>query len=109
MGEEGAGVPLLFGPAAASTLLAGSSDLDGECAGILAAFFTFLESGVPAGFDLPNTKPVPESASSDRHAQVNLFVDEAVFTLDRLAPVLSDGEDPKPKEGKEKLNMLSFS
>ncbi len=60
----------LEGEAGMVSLLVPSGEVAGEQMVTFAAFFAFFEAGGVAGFDLPNTNPAPESASSDLHAQV---------------------------------------
>ena len=84
----------------------------GEVAGAqivaFAAFLAVFETEGVTGFDLPNTNPAPESASSDLYTQV-CCISERLASGVHGEPVLSDGEDPKPKDVNEKLNMLSLS
>jgi len=60
----------LEGEAGMVSLPVPSGEVAGEQMVVFALFSAFFEAEGVTGFDLPNTHPAPESASSDMHAQV---------------------------------------
>ena len=64
----------------------------------------FREAGGPDAFALPNTKPAQLKAVIKA-----LLLHHTLFLLQRLSPAFSDSGEVKPKLGREKLKMLSFS